>query len=335
LHGALAALICLIAATSAARAQSLVALRYTPDITVLLGGTIIGPAEVVEDDLAGMVLPVDIGTLPPDAHVDAYHLLPNGDQLLSFDTTVGRPGGETAEPADIVRLVGSTYVLVFDASARGVPAGVNVDAVAESGDGLLVSFDIAVEVSGAVFEDEDLVRVTGMVPPFETFFNGSDAEVPPELDLDAADLLSPTRLLASFDGSGSIDGVAFDDEDVLEFDDDSDTWTVVYDGSAHHAALGAADLVAVYGVVSGGPTATPTPIVTGGPGTPTATPPTGPCVGDCDDNGMVAINELVTMVNIALGSQPVANCLNGDPDDCGQIAINELIQAVNNALNGC
>jgi hypothetical protein len=71
------------------------------------------------------------------------------------------------------------------------------------------------------------------------------------------------------------------------------------------------------------------------PGTPTATPPPGPCMGDCDDNGTVAINELITMVNIALGSQPVANCLNGDPDDSGQIAINEIVQAVNSALNGC
>jgi hypothetical protein len=43
-------------------------------------------------------------------------------------------------------------------------------------------------------------------------------------------------------------------------------------------------------------------IVTGGPGTPTAPPPPGPCVGDCDDNGTVAINELITKVNIALGS---------------------------------
>jgi hypothetical protein len=41
------------------------------------------------------------------------------------------------------------------------------------------------------------------------------------------------------------------------------------------------------------------------------------------------------MVNIALGSQPVSNCLAGDLTGDGTIAINEIVTAVNAAIGGC
>ena len=60
-----------------------------------------------------------------------------------------------------------------------------------------------------------------------------------------------------------------------------------------------------------------------------------PCAGDCNSDGMVAINELITGVNIALGSQPVSVCPSFDVSRDGTVAINEIISGVNNALNGC
>jgi hypothetical protein len=60
-----------------------------------------------------------------------------------------------------------------------------------------------------------------------------------------------------------------------------------------------------------------------------------PCVGDCDGNRKVEINELVTGVNIALGSTSVDACPSFDADDSGEVEINELVTAVDNALNGC
>ena len=59
------------------------------------------------------------------------------------------------------------------------------------------------------------------------------------------------------------------------------------------------------------------------------------CPGDCDDSGSVAVNELIVMVNIALGSAPVSECQAGDRDGNEEIAINEITAAVNAALNGC
>ncbi len=59
------------------------------------------------------------------------------------------------------------------------------------------------------------------------------------------------------------------------------------------------------------------------------------CVGDCDGSGDVSVNELITMVDIALGNLPVSSCTAGDANGDGTIEINEIITAVNNALNGC
>jgi len=59
------------------------------------------------------------------------------------------------------------------------------------------------------------------------------------------------------------------------------------------------------------------------------------CAGDCNSDGAVAINELITGVNIALGSAAVPSCASFDVNADGSVAINELIAAVNNALSGC
>jgi hypothetical protein len=59
------------------------------------------------------------------------------------------------------------------------------------------------------------------------------------------------------------------------------------------------------------------------------------CVGDCNGNGTVAINELITGVTIALGNQPLSACPAFDANTDQHVAINELIAAVKNALMGC
>jgi hypothetical protein len=93
------------------------------------------------------------------------------------------------------------------------------------------------------------------------------------------------------------------------------------------------------------PTATPTPTPTTPSGlrtpTPTPTPtPTGgtvpcDCVGDCDCSREVTVDEILKMVNIALGNVPVAQCEPGDASQDGQITVDEILMAVSNALNGC
>ena len=57
------------------------------------------------------------------------------------------------------------------------------------------------------------------------------------------------------------------------------------------------------------------------------------CPGDCNGDKTVAINELITCVNIALGSSPVSTCPSCDVNGDDSVAINELISSVNAALD--
>jgi hypothetical protein len=75
------------------------------------------------------------------------------------------------------------------------------------------------------------------------------------------------------------------------------------------------------------PTATPT-------GIPTPTPPA-VCAGDCDEDGTVAVNELVLQIAIALEHARIEMCPAGDPNRSGRIEVDELMTGIHNALQGC
>jgi hypothetical protein len=93
------------------------------------------------------------------------------------------------------------------------------------------------------------------------------------------------------------------------------------------------------------PTTTPTATLSFTPShtatiTPTSPPPTSTptrpaCPGDCNGDGSVGINELITAVNINLGNRPVGDCNAADLNGNSMVAINELISAVRANLDGC
>jgi hypothetical protein len=60
-----------------------------------------------------------------------------------------------------------------------------------------------------------------------------------------------------------------------------------------------------------------------------------PCVGDCNRDASVTVDEIVTGVNIALGNSSIDTCPAFDGDGSGTVTVDEIITAVNNALNGC
>lgn len=64
-------------------------------------------------------------------------------------------------------------------------------------------------------------------------------------------------------------------------------------------------------------------------------PTTAMCAGDCNNNGVVTVDELLTLVNIALGNAAVGTCLAGDANHDMHITIDELLAAVHNALTDC
>src|SRR5262245_60685640 len=82
-----------------------------------------------------------------------------------------------------------------------------------------------------------------------------------------------------------------------------------------------------------GNTATPTQMMV--IGTATASPIQSACVGDCNHDLQVRVNELVLGTTIALDLAEVSECPEFDQDNDGRAEINELVLGVNSALNGC
>lgn len=59
------------------------------------------------------------------------------------------------------------------------------------------------------------------------------------------------------------------------------------------------------------------------------------CSGDCNEDGTVTVDEIITGVQIALGDSAVGQCIAFDANDDGLVTVDELIAAVNHALSGC
>ena len=60
-----------------------------------------------------------------------------------------------------------------------------------------------------------------------------------------------------------------------------------------------------------------------------------PCVGDCDGNSEVTVDEILKGVSIALGENSVRECQVLDSDNDGQVTIDEIVISIARALNGC
>jgi hypothetical protein len=72
-------------------------------------------------------------------------------------------------------------------------------------------------------------------------------------------------------------------------------------------------------------TPSPTPVVTPSPS----------CVGDCNGDGMVTIDEILLGMNMALGTAASDGCLALDANHDDLITVDEILQAVNDALGAC
>lgn len=59
-----------------------------------------------------------------------------------------------------------------------------------------------------------------------------------------------------------------------------------------------------------------------------------PCLGDCDGDGQVTVDELIRMVSLVLNGG-IEQCAQADDDLDGAVTVDEVVLAVNNALRGC
>jgi len=252
LAGSLAASVALFSGGArAAEAETPGTLVHSFDVTVQRGG---GAGPTFEDEAAIVETPapawsaVSLGTLPAGADLTALHHGNDGRWYFSLDT-FAHLGTIDAGPEDVVAWNGSTYEVVFDGSAAGIPAGASVDAVSEGPKfGLLLSFDVTIPVGMLAADDADILAWDGM--SLSIAFDSASAGVPASLDLDALDVdATDDSVYVSFDVSGKLGGVDFDDHDLLHFD--GMTWTKVSYPGLGQAGTDAADLDAADYVTPG------------------------------------------------------------------------------------
>ncbi len=218
------------------------------DITWAAGAATIDDEGARRVTLPSTVSTLDLGTLPANPDVTAYQLLDDGQRLFALDTFVDLGGGVKARPEDVVGWNGAIYTIFLDGSAVGIPAGTAIDAIGRIRSAgvsqTLLSFDVPTALPGGLtVDDEDLAGWNGST--WSLFFDGSANGIPENLDVDGFDRdpVNGTRYF-SFDTSGKISTVDFDDEDVVAFD--GSTWSLAYDASATlSAAFAAGDLDAL------------------------------------------------------------------------------------------
>ncbi len=67
----------------------------------------------------------------------------------------------------------------------------------------------------------------------------------------------------------------------------------------------------------------------------TPTPGAAVCFGDCNADDAVTVDEILVLIEIALGTQALGRCPAGDIDGDRMVAVNEILTAVGFALTGC
>ncbi|MBK7948837.1 MAG: PEP-CTERM sorting domain-containing protein [Deltaproteobacteria bacterium] len=181
---------------------------FSVDTTVALsGGVTATPSDVVSWNGATHALVLDgsaVG-IPSGVQIDAIGF--SDGLVLSFDTDVSLPGGLSVADEDLVKVVGSTWTLVFDGSANGIDRALDVDgAQADGGGAYLVSFDTAGTVGAITFQDEDILRHVGGV--WSMAYDASTADGDwGAADLDALQVPEPGALAMLLGGVLAVAGL--------------------------------------------------------------------------------------------------------------------------------
>ena len=221
-------------------------LQYSAD----MGANIVGVGQyaarqdyVIDNLVAGNRTRVQIPGLPERSNLRDFQIDKNGDVLFALDVGVTL-GGTYFDPADVIKYSGGGFSKAFDATAAGVPKGVHCDGVARSGTSgaLLLSFDQVFTVAGITVRPADVIAFSA--GSFGAKILDANAlGLNSALNVDAVDAIGTTTdLLVSFDTGGTVGGVAFTHEDILQLHLATNSWSKRYSLSSFSDRWGTAHL---------------------------------------------------------------------------------------------
>ncbi|MCK6554935.1 hypothetical protein L6Q96_10200 [Candidatus Binatia bacterium] len=62
---------------------------------------------------------------------------------------------------------------------------------------------------------------------------------------------------------------------------------------------------------------------------------TEPCPGDCNGDGLVQVEEVITAVAIAQGEAASEDCVNADVSTDGIVTVDEIVAGITSTPHGC
>lgn len=207
------------AAGECAQLPRITQLRYSADSGANIAGTgqYAARQDYVTDNLAGSRTRVQIPGLPERTNLRDFQIDNNGDVLFALDVGVTL-GGAYFSSADVIKYSAGVFSKAFDAASAGVPDGVHCDGVARLGatGPLLLSFDHIFAVAGLTIRPADVIAFNGTAFGAKVL-DAKTLGLPSTLNVDAIDAIGTTTdLLVAFDTGGSVGGVAFSREDILQ-----------------------------------------------------------------------------------------------------------------------
>jgi len=162
---------------------------------------------------------------------------PMGTTLVLSALNDATLAGVSFKDGDLVRYdpaTASAQIILNESDVFG--ANKDIDALhVKDDDRIVLSTDDNATIAGLSFADEDLVEYDIAAATATLVFDGS-AHFAGDEDIDGAYVYDDGRIALSTLTAATLAGLAFDDDDIVEYDPSSNTATLLFDGTAHFSA---------------------------------------------------------------------------------------------------
>jgi hypothetical protein len=245
-------------------------LCVSPDITVALSSGTVTPQQVQCYSFPSGTVAKSFAGIPAGVNVTGYFPLSATQILLTIDNEAALPidgiGGTVfVTPRDVASYNPSTSffspVLYFTGASNSVLDGTKIDAIGQDASGnLLLTFDVAISIpksGGGTLTVRAADLVSFNTGAYTLVFDSTAQGIADGMNLDGATMLPNSDLLMAFDEFGSIGGVNFAPEEVLEFNPGTSSWVLSFDGIVADNWPDGSIIQGVYAQVAGTVTSTP------------------------------------------------------------------------------
>ena len=215
----------------------------SPAGTATLGGLSFEDEDLIDYDPATdtAILIFDGGEIFADNNeqIISAHIGPGSGTLLGTPGTIilategsATLGGLTFTDKDLAEYdpASDTATLFFDGVAHALAQDIDAVHVLANGNIVLSAIN-TITLGGVTAENEDLIVYNPVTDTGSLFFDGSALFSSGSTDLSAVHIMNAGHMLLTNEYSATLGGLAFEPNDIIDYDRDSDTAVMFLDGS--------------------------------------------------------------------------------------------------------